>query len=283
MTARNDQEGLPVASQSSENLVPRLPQLSICMIARNEGPNIGATLASVAGWAAEVIVIDCESSDDTGAIAQQAGASLYQRPNNPNLNVNKNASFDLAHGEWILCLDADEIMPEDLKREIEALIARNPAENGFKIPRRNFYFGTPLMHGGNYPDKQLRLFRRGRGRFPAVHVHERLAVEGEVGDLRFPFDHHPYPTIAVWLKKFDFYTSFEASVLEQRNVPLNARAARHYMITRPLRRWLERLFLKGGIKDGVAGILAATFDLMNNVVSYGKYWEKMKNRKGPIS
>lgn len=252
------------------------------MIARNEGANIGATLDSVDGWAGEVIVIDCESTDDTAAIAERHGASVHRRANNPNLNVNKNASFDLAAGEWILCLDADEIMPEELKREIEELVARNPAENGFKIPRRNFYFGTPLMHGGNYPDKQLRLFRRDKGRFPAVHVHERITIEGTVGDLRNPFDHHPYPTISVWLRKFDFYTSFEASVLESRGAGLDARSARHYMITRPLRRWLERLFLKGGIKDGIPGILAATFDLMNNVVSYGKYWEKMKDRKGAI-
>jgi glycosyltransferase involved in cell wall biosynthesis len=255
--------------------------LSICMIARNEAENIGCTLESVHGWAAEVIVVDCQSTDRTAQIASDMGAVVHTLPNNANLNINKNASFDLAGRDWILCLDADEIVPDDLKREIEELIARAPRENGFKLPRRNHYFGVPLMHGGNYPDKQLRLFRRGTGRFPARHVHERLEIDGEVGDLEHPFDHHPYPTFEVWLRKFDFYTSFEASALAERNVPIDARTIRHYMITRPLRRWIERLFIKRGIRDGVPGVLAATFDLMNNVVSFGKYWEGRRGRSGP--
>jgi glycosyltransferase involved in cell wall biosynthesis len=249
------------------------------MIAHNEAANIGEALASVIGWAEEVIVIDCESSDATGEIARRMGATVETRPNNANLNINKNISFELAGSDWILCLDADETIPDELKREIERTIERDPSENGFKLPRRNFYFGVPLMHGGNYPDKQLRLFRRGHGRFPAVHVHERLTVDGSVGDLHQPFDHHPYPTFDVWLRKFDFYTSFEATQLAERNIPITPKTIRHYMITRPLRRWIERLFLKGGIKDGVPGVLAATFDLMNNVVSFGKYWERVKGWK----
>jgi glycosyltransferase involved in cell wall biosynthesis len=250
--------------------------LSVCMIARNEAPNIGESLASVIGWASEVIVVDCESGDGTGEIARRMGARVSVRPNDPNLNVNKNASFDLAGEEWILCLDADESIPDELKREIELTISGRPAQNGFKIPRRNFYFGVPLLHGGNYPDFQLRLFRRGRGRFPERHVHERIAIDGPVGELKNPFDHLPYPGFDVWLRKFDFYTGVEATQLESRGIPINARTIRHYMITRPLRRWLERLFLKRGIKDGVPGVLAATFDLMTNVVAFGKYWERKK-------
>ena len=250
--------------------------LSVCMIAHNEEANIGEALESVRGWAGEVIVVDCESSDATASIARSLGAEVHSRPNRANLNINKNASFELAHGEWILCLDADEIVPEPLKLEIERRLSGSPEENGFKIPRRNFYFRSPLMHGGNYPDKQLRLFRRGKGRFPEQHVHERLEIDGLVGDLTEPFDHHPYPTFDIWLRKFDFYTSFEASQYEARNIPLTAASIRHHMIFRPLRRWSERLFLKRGIRDGVPGILAATFDLMTQVVSFGKYWERRK-------
>jgi glycosyltransferase involved in cell wall biosynthesis len=255
------------------------PSLTVCMIAHNEASNISNSLASVIGWAREVVVIDCESNDGTGRIAREMGAEVHVRSNQANLNVNKNISFDLATQRWILCLDADETIPDALKREIEQIIERDQPRNGFKIPRRNFYFGTPLMHGGNYPDRQLRLFRRGCGRFPEQHVHERLAVDGEVGDLEQYFDHFPYPSFDIWLRKFDFYTSFEASLLDERNVPITPRTIRYYMVTRPLRRWVERLFLKGGIKDGVPGVLAATFDLMNNVVSFGKYWErKQRNR-----
>ncbi len=252
--------------------------LSICMIARNEEANIGRTLDSVMGWAQEVIVVDCESIDTTAEIARRSGAQVHSLPNNANLNINKNASFDLANCEWVLCLDADEVIPDELKQEIEAVIASQPNHNGYLIPRRNFYFGVPLMHGGNYPDNQLRLFRRDKGRFAEKHVHERISIDGTIAHLQHPFDHYPYPTIATWMKKFDFYTSFEASVLEQKDIAITPSSIRHYMIMRPLRRWIERLFLKKGIRDGVPGVLAATFDLMNNVVSFGKYWEQQKNK-----
>ncbi len=249
-----------------------LNSLSVCIVAYNEAANIARTLDSVIGWAGEVVVVDCQSTDATAEIAQRMGADVHSRPNNRNLNVNKNISFDLADRPWILCLDADEVIPADLKIEIENIIGGNGPENGFKIPRRNYYFGTPLRYGGNYPDNQLRLFRRQYGRFAERHVHERLTVDGTVGELRAAFDHYPYPTFEIWLRKFEFYTAVEAARLHEEGVPINAGTIRRYMVTRPLRRWLERLFLKKGIRDGVPGVLAATFDLMNQVVSFGRYW-----------
>ena len=270
MSQTND---VPAASGSA-------PSLSICIVAHNEAANIGLTLASVSGWAGEIVVVDCESTDGTGSIAAAMGAQVFERPNIVP-EATKNISFDLASREWIFCLDADEIIPDELKREIERVIGRTPAENGFKLPRRNFYFGAPLMHGGNYPDKQLRLFRRGTGRYPGRGYHERIEVTGEVGELRTPFDHHPYPTFDVWLRKFQFYTDYGAAVLERDRVPINAKTIRHHMITRPMRRWLERLLLKRGIRDGVPGVLAASFDLITNIVSFGKYWMKTREPRTP--
>ena len=258
----------------------RVDRLSVCIVAHNEAANIARALESVTGWAGEVIVLDCESSDATGDIARGMGAQVHRRPNRlPELS--KNDGFELAGREWILSLDADEVVTPGLKREIETTIERNPPENGFKLPRRNFYFDVPLMHGGNYPDKQLRLFRRGRGRFPSGALHERMRIDGEVGELHSPLDHFPYPSFDVWLRKFDFYTSLEAARLEERDVTIDPRAIRRYMIVRPMKRWLERLFLKRGLRDGAAGVLAATFDLVSQVVSFGKYWErKSRQRRG---
>jgi glycosyltransferase involved in cell wall biosynthesis len=257
----------------------RVDRLSVCIIAHDEAANIERTLTSVTGWAGEVIVVDCESTDDTGAIARRMGAAVHRRPNKlPELS--KNDCFELASREWILSLDADEVVPDEVRREIESTISRNPIENGFKIPRRNYYFGVPLRHGGGYPDRQLRLFRRGRGRFPTGALHERLRVDGRVGDLTAAFDHFPYPSFDVWRRKFDFYTDVEAAALADRGVPIDRRTIRRHLITRPMRRWLERLFLRGGLRDGPAGILAATFDLMNQVVSFGKYWDRARRDRG---
>ena len=248
-----------------------IDNLSVCMIAHNEETNLPRALDSVMGRSAQTIVLDCGSVDRTSEVARREGVEVYNVPNDlPELS--KNRSFEYADREWILIVDADEIIPEGLWDEIDATIARSPLENGFKIPRRNFYFGAPLMHGGNYPDRQLRLFRRGRGHYRTGVFHEGLSVDGDVGSLASSFDHHPYPTFAEWMRKLDYYTNYGAFVLTQNNVPITSSTIRHHMITRPLRRWLERLFVKRGIRDGVAGVLAATSDFVTHVISFGRYW-----------
>ncbi len=261
----------PIDTAVDADVMTAPPPLTVCMVAYNEEENIAASLASVKGWAGEVVVIDCESQDATGEIARMMGARVSRHPNILP-EATKNVAFDLATTEWVFLLDADERLPDELKREISGLIARDPLENGFKIPRRNFYFGTPLTRGGAYPDLQLRLFRRGHGRFPARGIHERIAIDGKVGVLRHPFDHHPYPTFQAWIEKFEFYTRYEADRLRAEGASLRASAVRRAMIYRPLRRWIERLFIKRGIRDGVPGILAATFDLMTIVVGFGRFW-----------
>ncbi len=252
--------------------------LTVCIVAHNEAANIARAIRSVAGWGGEIMVLDCDSRDDTAEIARREGAEVHRGPNNVP-EANKNRCMDLARLEWIFILDADETATEELKDEIAATIARNPAENGFRMPRRNFYFGVPLMHGGNYPDRQLRLLRRGKGRYPGVGIHESMIMEGEVGLLTSPFDHHPYPTLDLWFGKFDYYTRSEAAEFALRGVPITPATIRHHMITRPLRRWIERLILKRGYRDGVPGILAATFDLMTKIVGFGRYWEASKKKE----
>ena len=252
--------------------------MSVCIVAFNEEMNIARAIESVEGWAAEVIVLDCESADRTGEIARRTTAIVHDAPNLVP-EANKNRAFEYATFPWIFILDADEIMTEELRREVAGVISKDPSDNGFKVPRRNFYFGAPLEHGGNYPDRQLRLFRRGKGRYPGVGYHESLKIEGGIGALTSSFDHHPYPTFEIWLSEFDRYTRHGAASLAERRVPINASTIRGQMITRPLRRWLERLFLKQGIRDGVPGVLAATFDLMTNVVSFGRYWMQQREQE----
>lgn len=253
--------------------------ISVCIVAHNEQHNLAIALESVRGWAAELVVVDAGSSDGTAAVATAAGARVLAYPNSPIPESLKNIAIDAATSAWVFLLDPDEAVTTALKDEVSQLIAGNPAQAGFKAPRRNYYFGVPLAHGGNYPDHQLRLFRRGAARFPARGWHERVQVDGPVGQLHNPFDHHPYPDFGTWLTKFDWYTAYEARMLEARGVRITPGAIRRYMITRPMRRWLSRLFVKRGLRDGVPGVLAATFDLMTRVVGFGRYWMQKKDEK----
>lgn len=262
----------------TESLRP-IANLSVCMVAYNEVANLPRALRSLRGWTDQIIVLDCGSTDNTADVAREHGAIVHAALNDIP-EVSRNRCFEYSDREWLFIVDADEEVPAALWDEIASTLARNPRENGYKIPRRNFYLGTPLMHGGNYPDRQLRLFRRGRGRYPIGAYHERLQIEGEIGQLETAFDHHPYPNFAELMRKLEFYTDYGAAQLAAANAAITPSTIRHNMVTRPLRRMIERLFIKRGLRDGVAGVLSASFDFMTHVVSFGKYWHSRKSREG---
>jgi len=239
------------------------------MIAHNEEAKIDGALKS-ASFADEIIVVDCDSSDSTGKIAAELGATVFTRPNLENLNVNKNFSFEQSIGEWIFCLDADEVISEELSSEIIRKIAEDPNENAFFVPRRNHYFGSWLKHGGQYPDYQLRLVRRAKARFPAKHVHERITVEGKIGRLKSPLLHFPYSTKEEADRKLDFYTSFEAAHLFERGATPSWRMAFRYLLFKPVTRFLRRYIIKLGFLDGQAGFEAIKMDMANFRLRYRK-------------
>ncbi|MFH1861645.1 MAG: glycosyltransferase family 2 protein [bacterium] len=243
--------------------------LSVCIIAHNEEPKLARTLESVS-FADEIILVDCESTDGTAAAAQRFKARVFQRPNLANLNVNKNYSFDQAVSDFILCLDADEVVPPATAEEMRITISENPAQNGFFLPRRNYFLGHWLKHGGQYPDWQLRLFRRGRGRFPEKHIHERLEVEGAVGRLKNPLDHFTYESLEECERKLDFYTTFEAQALHLQGIKPSPITACRFLYWTPGQRFVRRYLLKLGFLDGAAGWLAMRQDLRNFRLRYRK-------------
>jgi glycosyltransferase involved in cell wall biosynthesis len=238
--------------------------LSVCIIAHDEEGNLDRTLSSL-GWADEIILVDCGSSDGTAEVARKYTDRIFTRPNLPNLNVNKNFSFEQAASEWILCLDADEVVTEALGREIRGRAAADPPEQGFFLKRRNSWFGRFLMHGGQYPDRQLRFFRRGRGRFPEGHVHERLEVQGAAGTLGEPLDHYPYATVSRYLRKMDFYTTFEAERLHREGRRFTTGGLLLEILAAKWR-FFRRYILKAGFLDGWQGFAAASLDFFSRMV-----------------
>ena len=255
--------------------------LSVCITTYNEAGNIAACLRSVS-WADEIIVVDGQSTDATREIARKYTRKVFVRPNHANLNLNKNYGFSKARGEWVLCLDADESVPAQLKTAIMKILTTGTRMDGFLLPRKNYYFGRWLRWGGNYPDPQLRLFRRVKGRFPARHVHERLAVDGKVGRFKAAFEHFPYKDIQQYFHKFNFYTSFEGNFLYQKGQRITAWNAPWNLYGKHLFRLLRKYFLKGGFLDGWQGLLAHVFSMFTGVVSAGKLWEKQKQNKSRV-
>lgn len=253
--------------------------ISIVLSVRNEEEKIERTLAAI-GWADEIIVVDNESTDKTAKLARRYGATVIRGKNNPMLNVNKNFGFTNAKSDWILSLDGDEVVSPQLADEIRSVTHRSDVV-GYWISRKNILFGKWIRHGLWWPDKQLRLFRRGRGAFPCKHVHEYLTVDGPTADLSSPMMHYNYETVSQFIRKMDeIYTVSEVNNL----VASGYRVAWYDAIRFPMSDFLKTYFAQLGYKDGLHGLVLSLLQAMYSLVVFAKLWEREKfgERDAPL-
>lgn len=246
--------------------------LSVVISAYNEEKSLGRCLKSVHDLADEVIVVDNQSQDKTVEVAKKYTKKIYSAPNQLMLNTNKNLGFSKASGDWILNLDADEEVTLDLAKEILTRIRSNPSQNGFWLKRKNFSFGKWIQHGLWWPDRQIRLFRRGLGQFPCVHIHEYIKVDGVVGELVEPYIHYNYETVRQYLTKIDRASTSEAITLSE----LNYQLMWHDAIRFPVSDFLKIYFAQGGYKDGLHGLVLSLFQAFYSFCTFAKYWEMKK-------
>lgn len=190
------------------------PRLSVVIITKNESRHIGACLDSVA-FADERIVLDSDSADDTCEIARAHGAVVHVTADWPGFGPQKNRALDLATGDWVLSLDADERVPVELAEEILRVL-RAPQTRAYRMARSSEVMGRPMRHGGWWPDYVLRLFRRDAARFSDDVVHEAVRFEGEIGTLQGHLQHYAYDSIDAMLVKLNRYSTDGAQMMLQR-------------------------------------------------------------------
>lgn len=267
---RSDEVRLETEALSRADRTP----LSVLIPTRNEERNLEACLASVA-WADEVIVFDSHSTDGTLDLAHRAGATVVQRAFD-SFAAHKNwalGNIDFRHG-WILLLDADERITEPLADEIKAAVTRpdNPMA-GYYIARRTMFCGRWIRHGGVYPDYNLRLLRRGRGRYEDRLVHEHVILDGRAGYFRNHLVHDDDKGFERYLERHNHYTSLEAVeiVRLRKGLGRNCLAgdlsipgpprrrwfknfAQRHLPCRPLFVFLYMYVLKTGFLDGRMGL-----------------------------
>lgn len=255
-------------------------KISVIISAFNEEENIKDCLES-AKWADEIIFVDNTSTDKTIQIAKKYTDKIYTRFNYPMLNTNKNFGFGKASGDWLISLDADERITPELKKEIKSAVVKNKYP-GYFIPRKNMIFGKWIKHTGWYPDHQLRLFKKGKGKFPEKHVHEMVKLDGQAGYLKEHILHLNYLTVSQFIQKLDrIYTPNEAeNLLEKKKAVVWQDAIRF-----PVKEFINRFFAQKGYKDGLHGLVLSLLMAFYHLVVFAKVWEKrgFKEEKLPFS
>ena len=225
------------------------------MIAMNEEANLPRTLASVR-WADEIILVDSGSVDRTIEIAESFGAKTSYHDFGGH-GEQKNVALDLCTSDWILLLDADEVLTPALQDEITTLLADEPEYGAYWIPRLNLIFGRWMRHGGFYPDHKLRLFRRGEARLSeGVGPHSTPQFQGRRGKLKNDMLHYAYPDMVVYLEHMNRYSSEIAQLLHRKGRTSKSLPAFVWnAVLNPAATFIYNYFFRLGFLDGREGLL----------------------------
>ena len=283
-------------------------RLSVALITLNEEANLLRTLESVmplvSDGKGEIIVVDSGSTDRTLEIARSYGARTFVEPWK-GFAAQKNSAMDKASAEWVLQLDADEALELGLAGEIFAAIHGVPTADiegadslntveqvieieeaqqkgqgslnvGFWIPRKNFFLGRWIKHGGFYPDRKLRLIRRGAGKFEEYGAHPTIKVTGPTGRLQHALIHNAYPTLRGYIDHMNSYSSSGAEVAV-------AKGRRGFSLTnivlRPKLTFIYNYFFRFGFLDGREGFLLHFYHAIYVSWKYAKAWEMGRDHK----
>lgn len=230
-----------------------MPTVSLVIVAQDEERTIGQVIDAAKSLVDEIIVVDSGSTDRTKEIAREKGATV-QHQDWLGFAKQKNFAIELAKSDWVLSLDADEILSAKLVAEIEALLQSPSLDqfDGYKIPRILYIGDQAVSRGGFYPDAQLRLFKRGKGKFGDRLVHEAIKMTGPVTMLTNPMHHYAYKTVEDFAIAMDKYAKLSAQEYFNRG-NYGLRASLLSELIKPRLTFLYRYFLRGGILEGALG------------------------------
>ena len=246
-----------------ENMLP----VSVVLVTKNEEKNIREALESI-GDVSEIIIVDDFSTDKTVEISREFTEKVFQTEWK-GYAAQKQKAIDLAEGPWVFLLDADERFTKPLSEEVKRIVAQEGKYEGFFVPRRNFFLGRWIRHGGWWPDYTLRLFRKETARIEARKVHEKVMVRGKAGFLENPLEHFTYRTVSDYLKKMDTYSTLAAEELKGRG----AKSGIMTMCIHSAFTFVKMYLFRLGFLDGIHGFVLAVLYSYYTFLKYLKLWE----------
>lgn len=240
--------------------------LSVIIIVKNEEHDIRGCLESIA-WVDEIIVLDSGSSDGTLSIANEYTDHIYVSSDWQGFGVQKNRALAYASCEWVLSLDADERVSEDLRREIEEAI-ESTSTFTYKLPRLSSYCGKFIRHSGWWPDHVTRLFKRGKASFSDDLVHERLVFQGVAAELTAPLLHITYKDLDEVITKINQYSTLGARNSHQKG----KRGGLASALVHGTWAFVRTYIIRAGFLDGAEGLMLA---ISNAEATYYRYLKLM--------
>jgi glycosyltransferase involved in cell wall biosynthesis len=247
--------------------------VSACVIARDDEGHIRACLDSLA-WVDEcIVVVDERSRDATEAIAREFGAKVQRHRYDGNIEQ-KNFALDLAKCEWVLAVDADEVLSSELIRNLRDLLTTSNLVDGYELSRLTYHLGRWIRHGDFYPDPQLRLFRRANGRFSGSNPHGRVRVAGRVERIPGDLLHYSYRDLSDQLDRIRNFSAIEADAMFRAGRPTRLRD----LAFRPPARFLRAYLLKAGFRDGWSGFVIAGMTAFHVFLKYALLFERSRGR-----
>jgi glycosyltransferase involved in cell wall biosynthesis len=261
----------------TEQQDPKRPTLSVAMIARNEEKNLPRTLESVR-WADEIVIVDSGSVDRTPEIARSFGAHHSFNRDFKGHPEQKAIAIGKCTSDWILLLDADEVVSPELAKEIQETIA-NPKYEAYWIPRLNLFMDRWIRHGGFYPDRKLRLWRRGSARMETgVGPHGTPQYDGPKGTLKHDLIHYAYPSFELYLSHMNDYSSENVDVLVERGKAQSGVGFVRLALLNPVATFVKNYFFRLGFLDGLPGLV---YHINHSVYVHWKYVKAWEGRKKP--
>lgn len=240
--------------------------ISAVVLTHNDETVLERCLSSIA-WCDEIVVVDDESTDGSVAVAQKFTTQIYTRKLHDDFAAQRNFGLEKAKGAWVLFVDSDEVVSEELKREIVSSI-KDQASSGYYIRRKDYWGGKWLAHGETGNIRLLRLARKNSGIWKEP-VHEVWDVKGTVGALTSPLLHYPHPSVAQFLSQINYYSSLRARYLYSQKV----RPSLWHVLVYPKAKFLVNYVFRQGFRDGTAGFIHAMLMSFHSFLVRSKLWK----------
>ena len=250
------------------------PRVSVYMITYNNEETIERALKSVT-WANEIVIVDSFSNDRTVEIGRKFTDKLFQRKW-PGHRDQYQYAADLTTHEWIMFVDADEEVSPELAEEVRRELGGGAEEvDGFFVYRRTFYLGRWIRYGGWYPDGEIRLYRRDKGRWEGG-LHAKVVVNGKVRSLKSQYLHYTYRNISDQIQTIDRYSQIAVEDMLESGEKFSLLK----LLLHPPFRFIKEYLLKSGFRDGMPGFIIVVATMFFVFIKYAKLWESTMFKKG---